>query len=120
MRRFGDLILEEGLVTQEQLQSAIEIQSHSRLRVGEIMLKHGVLRDHHVHQILEHQKDTTQQERFGEIALKLAIINHQQLAEAIYYQRTSKGLLGDILVELGHLKMEDCLRIVQVQIQDLS
>lgn len=54
---------------------------------------------------------------FGQIALRLGIVNKKQLDEALELQRFAKGHkpLGMILMELGHVRQKDLDRIIEEQ-----
>ncbi len=120
MRRFGEILQEEGLVSETQLHEALQIQKHSNLKVGDVMLKQGSLKSHHIEQILDHQRDVAPSLRFGEIAVTLGLVEAHKVDDAIRYQRTSKGMLGDILVELGYLTEQRREQIMEMQARDLT
>ena len=120
MGRFGEILLDEGLVSEEQLKHALGYQTNAKLRVGEIMLKLGTLKSHHIEDILTHQSEKEPVMKFGEIAIKLKLAESEHIDAAVKYQRTSKGMLGDILVELGYLTEENRIKITEMQTRDFN
>ena len=52
---FGDLTLEAGLVTQAQLDEALRLQADSGLRLGQLMLKQGMLTELDLFRVLGRQ-----------------------------------------------------------------
>lgn len=51
----------------------------------------------------------------GDLLLVEGIISRQQLEEAVARQKNKGGLLGEILVELGHAREEDVIRALTFQ-----
>lgn len=43
--KIGDMLLHKGLITQEQLDTALAEQAKSHAFLGEILVKHGVIKD---------------------------------------------------------------------------
>lgn len=102
--RFGEIVVDLGFVTPAQIQEAIELQKSGRAKLGQIMIKLKMLSENQVDEILSFQvSDKGMGKRFGDCALELNFITGGKLAEAVRYQTTSKGVFGDILVELGYL-----------------
>lgn len=53
--------------------------------------------------------------QLGELLVEQRIINKDQLKEALEIQKTQGGLIGEILVTLGHLKEEDIAQVLTLQ-----
>ncbi len=120
MRRFGEILLDEGMISDNQLHEALSIQKHASLKVGEVMLQQGSIKPHHIEDVLIHQRDIAPALRFGEIAIHLNLVDANKVAEAIRYQQTSKGMLGDILVELGYITEKQRIDIMAMQARDFQ
>ena len=54
-RRLGDLLLETGMINQEQLDNAIELQKKTGKRIGEILVDSGVVNEENMLGALEFQ-----------------------------------------------------------------
>jgi type IV pilus assembly protein PilB len=50
---FGNLLLEAGLVSENELLNAIEIQKKNGGKIGEILIKQGIISQEDVIQVLE-------------------------------------------------------------------
>ncbi len=102
--KFGEIVVDMEFVTEEQLEEAIALQKNGRAKLGQIMVNLRMVTEEEVDKVLDFQKqDVNQGKRFGECALELGLITGIKLAEAVKYQTTSKGVLGDILIDLGYL-----------------
>ena len=53
--RLGDLLLQIGKITEEQLAEAIEIQKTSKKRIGEILIDSGYIKGKEMNEVLEYQ-----------------------------------------------------------------
>jgi len=53
--RLGDLLLQIGKITEEQLTEAIELQRTSKKRIGEILVDMGYLKGKEMNEVLEYQ-----------------------------------------------------------------
>lgn len=54
-KRLGDLLLEVGLITEEQLENALQMQKQSKERLGEIILSLGYVSEENMIEVLEFQ-----------------------------------------------------------------
>ena len=54
-KRLGDLLLEVGLITEEQLENALQVQKQSKERLGEIILGLGYVSEENMIEVLEFQ-----------------------------------------------------------------
>ena len=54
-KRIGDLLLEHGEITQEQLDEALEIQQKNRKKIGTILIEEGFVQEETVLKTLEKQ-----------------------------------------------------------------
>ncbi len=110
--RIGDVLLQEGIITEEQLQEAIEYQQKSGGRLGDIIMKlHGI--DHETIQTLTQK--LPEKGRLGEMLVAEGRITQAQLDQALSFQKKSGGLLGDILLSLHFLEPERLYRAIATQ-----
>ncbi|MGG6314093.1 GspE/PulE family protein [Paenibacillus macerans] len=54
-KRLGELLLESGIITEPQLQTALEEQQLTRKKLGDVLLAQGVLTEHQLIEVLEFQ-----------------------------------------------------------------
>lgn len=54
-KRLGELLLESGIITEPQLQAALEEQRRTRKKLGDVLLAQGALTEHQLIEVLEFQ-----------------------------------------------------------------
>lgn len=54
-KRLGELLLESGIITEPQLQTALEEQQRTKKKLGDVLLAQGVLTEHQLIEVLEFQ-----------------------------------------------------------------
>jgi adenylate cyclase len=104
--RFGDLLIEMGLVTEAQVQEALAVQRLTRHRVGESLISLGYLTRSQLQRALalalgKNPATVSDRPGLGEILIGLKYVTEAQLEEARREQQKSHGALGDIFVSLG-------------------
>ena len=57
-RRLGDILLEANLITEEQLQDALNIQANTGQKLGEILTQEKMVEENQLIHVLEHQLGT--------------------------------------------------------------
>ncbi len=98
---FGQYLLRQGVINNEQLQNALKMQSGSSISLGELCKTKGLLTEEEVKQILLSQWKSNQP--FGEIATSLELLTPQKLDELLGLQRLFHQPLGEILVEYQYV-----------------
>ena len=58
-----------------------------------------------------------QKPKLGEQLVEQGLISASQLQEAVARQSQGKGHIGSILIELGHITIEDLLRCLRNQLR---
>jgi hypothetical protein len=100
--RFGELLVEEGLVTPDQLAEALRVQGtlNTYIPIGRILMMRGCLTRTQLTTMLgRHRKRA----RLGELLVRSKRITPEQLETALARQQRVRQPLGQILVELGYL-----------------
>lgn len=98
--RIGELLIKEGAITQEQLEKALAVQKRQRVYkpLGEVCVELRFVTRPHLHRILNrYQKRIS----LGDLLINLGLISPEQLQQALTYQKTAGGRLGQILVREG-------------------
>ncbi|MCF7809978.1 hypothetical protein K9N50_03210 [bacterium] len=114
---FGELVVDLGYVTQQQLDEVIFMQKKGRAKLGQIMKHLRLLDDSQVEQILNYQKSEEGWGKiFGDCAILLQLVDEKQRIEAVRYQTTSKGVLGDMLLSMGYLTREQLDDVIRQQL----
>lgn len=96
----GDLLLQEGLITPEQLAEALRLQAtlERYAPIGQVLLDQKVLTRP---QLVSALKRYRKQLRLGEILVKAKVITPDRLQGVLSHQRKIGLRLGDTLVQLG-------------------
>jgi Glycosyltransferases, probably involved in cell wall biogenesis len=110
--RIGDSLLQKGIITQPQLDAAIEYQSKFGGRLGDIIAEmHGVDREI----ILQITEQAPIKGRLGEMLVQTGQISQEQLDRALDFQQKSGGVLGDILLSLRFIEPDKLYRAIATQ-----
>jgi len=100
--RVGELLIQEGAITQEQLEKALSVKKEGEAYkpLGEICVDLKFLSRARLHQILnQYQKRIS----VGDLLINLGLITPQQLDEGLAHQKKIGGRLGEILISKGFI-----------------
>ena len=120
-RRFGDLLIELGLVTEGQVAEALALQPLTGARVGEALLSLGYLTRPQLQRALAlaiSRGDTVVLDRppLGEILIGLQYLTAGALELCLEKQRRDGRRLGELLIEAGactHQQVYEALGLQQ-------
>ena len=103
--RFGELLVQEKLVTPEQLQEALRVQStlKSYVPIGQLLMMRGCLTRTQLTTLLRRHRKRA---RLGEMLIKANRITPEQLETALDRQKQLRQPLGRTLMALGYLTEE--------------
>ena len=101
-RRFGELLLEERIITAAQLETALRLQAASGIYVplGQVLLNNRVVTRKQLNALLHRHK---RRSWLGEILLKADRITAEQLHDALAHQRRRPMPIGQALIRLGYV-----------------
>ncbi len=99
--RIGELLVSRGLISNEQLEDALEQQKATGVRLGDIILARGWLTTFQLYEALTDQFRTG---RIGDLLVEKNLISEEQLEEAIRSQGYWGTRLGDIILAKGWVK----------------
>jgi hypothetical protein len=104
-RKFGELLIEELLVTREQLDEALRIQGTLRtyVPIGQILTMHGWLKRADLTAVLRRHRKRA---RLGEVLVRAGRITPEQLQTALTRHPPLRQPLGQALVALGYITEE--------------
>lgn len=105
-RRFGDLLVELGLVTEGQVAEALALQPLTGTRVGEALLSLGYVTRAQLQRALSiavtrGESIVLDRPPLGEILVGLKAVSAEQLEKGLAAQRENGRRLGEVLVEQG-------------------
>jgi len=119
MARFGEIVVEEGYATEEQVQTALTYQKTSEILLGKILVDMYKLTHADVERVNEHLKTPDGAgKRFGEVAVALGMCTDDDVRKGLEFQHSSKGVLGDVLIALGYITTHQRDEILTIQMQN--
>jgi Type II secretion system (T2SS), protein E, N-terminal domain len=101
-RRFGDLLVEEKLITPAQLDMALRLQARARvyLPLGQVLVAEKVITRKQLTALLHRHRKRS---RLGQILVRAGCIIEAQLNDALAQQSRMRLPLGRALIQLGYL-----------------
>lgn len=110
--RLGDALVGAGLITEAQLETAMNAQRQYGGRLGDILIDMGFLS---APQLKEAITARPGKGRLGDQLVEAGLITDKQLEQALLFQQQSGGLLGDILLSLQYIDDETLYRAIASQ-----
>ncbi|MEW6380320.1 MAG: ATPase, T2SS/T4P/T4SS family [bacterium] len=113
--RIGDILVNHGYITEEELQQALihQKESYQRTPLGQICVDLGFISSVDLSKILrKHCKHIY----LGELLVNLGIINNEQLEQVLNKQKGEKKRIGELLLESGFLTEEQLARSLSMQL----
>lgn len=102
---FGHYLLNNGLITSEQLKTALELQKTTHVKFGVIAVDEGVLTSAQVQEI--HDKQKQLDKRFGEIAVELGYLTDNQVEQMLSAQKNNHLLLAQAVVDQNYMTIDE-------------
>ena len=102
---FGNYLISNGYITQEQLFSAMRRQGTKHMKLGTLAIHAGYMTASEVDDIIIHQ--THEDRKFGELAIELGYLTNDQVIELLKAQSPDFLLLGQVLLDDGILTNSD-------------
>ncbi len=113
--KLGELLLQDGLLTGKQLESALQFQKKNGGRLGNVCVQLGFLSEQELNAAVA--RHSRSRRRLGEILVHDGIITEEQLANAIKMQQKSGGQLGEILLFLQYVDEDTLCRELATQFE---
>jgi len=104
-KRLGELLVENGILTEAQLLEALTVQKKERKLLGEIIVELGFATREKLDAALARQYGS----KLGEILIGKGLISFEQLQAAFEEQRNSPKSLGEILIDKGFVAEADLI-----------
>lgn len=109
--KIGQILVRKALITQAQLEQALEQQANSNVPLGQYFVEHGLLSSEDLERAVQNQRM-----RVGEILTRRELITADQLRYALQIQhQTPNKRLGEILIEQGMISLEQLEAAIQEQ-----
>ena len=98
---YGNYLLNEHLVTPEQLVDALQEKKNTRLKLGVLAINAGYMNATQVEKA--HMEQTKRDMRFGDLCVELGFLTEAQVDELLGTQKVGYLLLGQALVDKGYI-----------------
>lgn len=102
---FGNYLLNEKLVTSEELLFALQGLKSKQAKLGALAVHFGYMTASQVEEV--HILQTHEDKMFGDIAIEKNYITQEQIDELISFQKPTYILLGEVLIEEDILTIEE-------------
>ncbi len=113
-KRLGELLVDKGMLTEEQLAEAIAFAAKENILLGTALVTKEFLTEEQLsEQMLLHSAEVkklvskSKRLRLGDILLEQRAITQEQLTQALEHARTHRQRLGEALIEQGVVKDRD-------------
>jgi len=109
------MLLEEGIINEEQLEEALEYQRGEEvpLPIGEVCINLNFLSRSDLRKLLRKYKTNIQ---LGELLVNMGLIDDEQLEDALQHKEITGEKLGNVLIELEYLTEEELVEAVSIQL----
>ena len=116
MLKFGEIVVDEGYATEEDIETALEYQKSTDILLGKVLVDMHKMTHADASRVAEFLKTPAGQgKKFGEVASFMGFCTDNDIEKALDVQRTSKGVLGDLLIALGYITPEQREEILKIQ-----
>lgn len=102
---FGQYLLEQGVLSKDQLVAAVRLQEQTNRSLGAYAVELEYLSTAQADQINLAQQQTDQ--RFGDLAVTLGFLTESQVTELLSLQRGQRIRIGQAIAKLGHMSEEE-------------
>ncbi|MDD5746421.1 MAG: hypothetical protein PHO30_04065 [Candidatus Omnitrophica bacterium] len=112
-KQIGQILFERGLLSQQQLDQALEIQLKEGGLLGQIFVKLGFVTQEQIEASVFEQTSNTQ--KLENALLEMGVLSADQLQKAQETQKKQGGMLAKTIVSLGFLGEEDLVSTMVTQ-----
>ena len=111
----GELLVKEGLITQTDLDTALQLQKKEKVYVpiGEICIGQKYISRSELNYTLRKYKKNIP---LGELLINMQIITREQLDQALEQQKGTKKKLGMVLMEMSCINETDLVNALSLQL----
>ncbi|MGM0443175.1 MAG: GspE/PulE family protein [Fibrobacterota bacterium] len=116
VRKLGEVLVSQGLITEEQLVKAMRVQQKTGKTIGSILIKSGIVSAEDVSAVLGQQVHISSRKRLGEVLVDQGIITNKMLEKGLAHQKKAGKRLGESLIELGYITEQKLIDILSAQL----
>lgn len=120
-QRLGDILRKSKRLSQRELAIAVSEQKRTNEKLGEVLLRLGLLSGEELEAVLAWQADFNHADPMavrlllGEILVSSKRLTRQQLEEALAKQKLTKKQIGQLLVDSGFVSNLDIRNALKIQ-----
>jgi hypothetical protein len=117
----GELLIKSKRITQAQIDYALMEQRQTEEKLGETLVRLGLLKEHELGAVLSFQRNqdgdasASEKLRLGELLVATGQVTRRQLEDALERQRVSKKKIGELLVEAGYVQPHQVAQGLRLQ-----
>jgi type IV pilus assembly protein PilB len=115
-KKLGEVLLSQGLITEEQLLIALRECRRNGLSLGATLVQMRFISNDDLTAVLGEQIHLQQRKRIGEILVEQGFVTADQLEKGLAEQRNTKMLLGKCLVKLGFISEAKLIDVLSAQL----
>ena len=115
-KKLGEVLLAQGLITEEQLLIGLRECRRSGMSLGVTLVQFKFITQEDLTAILGEQIHLQQKKRIGEILIEQGFINNEQLERGLLEQKQTKAMLGKCLVQLGFITESKLVDVLSAQL----
>jgi type IV pilus assembly protein PilB len=115
--KVGELLLRQGLIDEDQLEHAINEHKRTGLRLGKILVRLGMVSEDQLTGILGQQVQSRERKKIGEILVERGYITEEQRDKALEEQKKTGLRLGKTLMQLGYMTEDRLIEILSTQLE---
>ncbi len=113
IKQIGEILVEKKLITQDQLDKALEVQLKEGGLLGQILVKLNFVTQEQIDNSVNEQ--TSSAKKLENILMESGALNSEGLAKINEVQKKEGGILPEIIVRLGLLGEEDMVSLMVTQ-----
>jgi len=115
--QIGDLLVQKGLISEDQLAHAVGEQKKSGIHLSKILTRLGFISEEQMTLVLGEQLQASEHKRIGELLVEKGYITIEQRDRALEEQKNTGLRLGKMLMQLGFMTEERLIEILSAQLE---
>jgi type IV pilus assembly protein PilB len=115
-KKLGEILISQGLITDEQLLTALQEHKRSGISIGSVLVKMGFISEDELSSVLGNQIHIDHKKRIGEVLVEQGLITEAQIQLGLDEQKKSGLQLGKCLVKLGFITEGKLVDVLSAQL----
>ena len=117
LKKVGEILIERGVITLEQLAKGLEEQKRVSASLGASLIRLGYVDYKTLEKVLGDELEKLEYKKLGEMLLENKVISTLQLAEALSIQKKEEKNkhIGEILIERKYLTSQQLFDVLSLQ-----